>query len=312
MALHSFLGMDIGVPDPSALARFYEGIGLLEAPSRSGVWGTADMPEQIQIIEAPYRHLKTMRIGCDDESDLHAAAERLDSLGVASTIRDGRLRCAHPGHDWEVSIEPTAKSALSRQPQRKMNAPGERCRTDVRAEVIIEPSHRPPRRLGHVVMGSPDPIGAAKFFYDGIGMRVSDVVAGIATFMRCSTDHHNLLIHPSPVPYLNHYAFEFDDIDAVGAASTAYLADRTEKDHVIGLGRHVVGANVFWYMIDPCGTMFEFFSDMDNITDDEAWKIGTDWAPDQFATWGPQHPPERFFIATDLPEIAKAREAAGL
>jgi hypothetical protein len=312
MALHSFLGMDIGVPEPAVLARFYEEIGLLEATGGSGAWGTADMPEQIRIVEAPYRQLKTMRIGCDDDSDLHAASGRLTALGVESTIQNGRLHCTHPGHDWQVVLEPVEKSVLSRQPQRKMNAPGQRTRIGVRAEVILEPIHRPPRRLGHVVMGSPDPVGAAKFFHEGIGFRVSDVVAGIATFMRCSTDHHNLLVHPSPVPYLNHYAFEFDDIDAVGAASSAYLTDRMDDDHVIGLGRHVVGANVFWYMMDPCGTMFEFFSDMDNISDDEAWEIGTDWVPDQFATWGPKQPPERFFVATDLPEIAKAREEAGL
>ena len=160
-------------------------------------------------------------------------------------------------------------------------------------------------------MGSPDPIGAAKFFSEGIGFRVSDVVAGIATFLRCSTDHHNLLIQPSPTPYLNHYAFEFDDIDSVGAASSAYLEGAGQDEHVIGLGRHVVGSNVFWYMVDPCGTMFEFFSDMDDIPDDDAWEIGTDWGPHQFATWGPSQPPERFFAPPDLGDLAKAREEAG-
>ena len=312
MAFHSFLGMQIGVPDPSALAGFYDGIGLRPASGRSDIWGTADVPDQIEIVEAPYRQLKTMRIGCDDESDLAGAAARLEALGVSSTIRGGRLHCVHPGHDWAVSIECSDPVELAVQPSRAINAPGARTRTGVRAEVVLEPQPRPPRRLGHVVMGSPDPVAAARFFSEGIGFRVSDVIAGIATFMRCSTDHHNLLIQPSPVPYLNHYAFEFDDIDAVGAASTAYLANRSQDDHVIGLGRHVVGANVFWYMLDPCGTMFEFFSDMDSISDDEAWPIGTDWTLNQFATWGPQQPPERFIIPTDLPEIAKGREEAGL
>jgi catechol-2,3-dioxygenase len=158
-------------------------------------------------------------------------------------------------------------------------------------------------------MGSPDPVAAAKFFTEGIGFRVSDVVAGIATFMRCSSDHHNLLIQPAPVPYLNHYAFELDDVDAIGAASAAYLAARGQDHHVIGVGRHVVGSNVFSYMKDPCGTMFELFTDMDDIPDDDAWEVGTDWAPDAFAAWGPKQPPPEFFAPADLPEIAKAWEA---
>jgi catechol 2,3-dioxygenase-like lactoylglutathione lyase family enzyme len=254
-----------------------------------------------------------MRIGASDEAELDAAAKRLEGLGVSSQIADGKLLCIHPGHDWAVSIEVTDPISLTPPPLRATNRPGERGRSGKRAEVIIEGTHRPPRRLAHVVMGSPDPIAATKFFREGIGMRVSDEIGGgMATFMRCSTDHHNLLIHPGPVPYLNHYAFEFDDVDAVGAASGAYLADRSDDHHVIGLGRHVVGANVFWYMKDPCGTMFEFFSDMDNIVDDDAWEIGTDWAPNAFATWGPNEPPEVFFAPADLPDIAKAREEEGV
>ena len=76
MPLHSFLGMEIGVPDPTALSGFYAGIGLLPAPNDSGRWGTEDQPDQIEIVEAPYRQLKTMRIGCHDESDLDATAKR--------------------------------------------------------------------------------------------------------------------------------------------------------------------------------------------------------------------------------------------
>ena len=63
MTLHSFTGMEIGVPNPATLADFYAEIGLIEKPGAGGVWGTADLPEQIQIVEAPYRRLQTMRIG---------------------------------------------------------------------------------------------------------------------------------------------------------------------------------------------------------------------------------------------------------
>jgi len=64
--------------------------------------------------------------------------------------------------------------------------------------------------------------------------------------------------------------------------------------------------------------MFEFFSDMDQITDEEAWErdfCKRDWegadGPDGFSVWGPKEP-ESFINRPDLFEIAAAREARGL
>ena len=305
MALHRFLGMDIGVPAPAELAAFFASIGLEGGGDR---WGTADMPEQIRVRESGYRQLQAMHLACDDEADLAAIAKRLDGLGVASAMRDGALQCEQPGHGWQVTVRPMARGDLTSRAGRAANGPGARRRANARADVVLEKEARPPRRLGHVVVGSPDPAATVKFFGEGLGFRTSDIVGGLATFMRCSTDHHNLLVLPAPTAYLNHYAFEFDDTDAVGAAATRYIADRDSDRHVIGLGRHVVGSNVFWYMKDPCGTMFEFFSDMDSIPDDDAWSVGTDWTPTDFAKWGPQHPPGEFFIPADIAEIVRMRE----
>lgn len=35
------------------------------------------------------------------------------------------------------------------------------------------------------------------------------------TFMHRSWDHHNLLVTLEPIPYLNHYGQEHDDLDSV-------------------------------------------------------------------------------------------------
>jgi hypothetical protein len=304
MALHSFLGMEIGVPAPDALAAAYGQIGLEGGDDR---WGTADCPEQVRIVEAPYRQLRAMRIGCEDERDLAELTRRLEALGVACESGGGHVSCLDPSGHWRIVVEVAEPLALSRPAPRVLNGPGLRARSHARADVVVEESPRPPRRLGHLVLGSPDPIGTAKFFLEGIGFRMSDQVAGMLTFMRCSSDHHNLLIQPAPVPYLNHYAFEFDDIDAVGKAATRYLDGREEK-HVVGIGRHTIGSNVFWYLNDPCGTMVEFFSDMDDIPDDDAWEPRTDWEIAQFSTWGPKEPPHEFAFPGDLEEIGRAQQ----
>ncbi|MGA0995724.1 MAG: VOC family protein, partial [Ilumatobacteraceae bacterium] len=201
---------------------------------------------------------------------------------------------------------------------RAINHPGEQARAGVRADAVAEVLPRPPRRLGHVVLGTPKFAEATSFFIDGLGYRVSDqVLNGVATFARIESDHHNLLIHPGPCGHLNHYALEMDDVDAVGKAGMGVLAERNDAS-IVGVGRHNLGANIFWYMTDPAGNMFEFFSDMDQIVDDEAWErdhCKRDWegsdGPAGFSVWGPKEP-EVFFNQPDLAEIGAAREALGL
>jgi len=41
------------------------------------------------------------------------------------------------------------------------------------------------------------------FFTDGLGFKVSDRISGVGAFMRCSTDHHNLLVLAAPVSFLH-------------------------------------------------------------------------------------------------------------
>ena len=85
------------------------------------------------------------------------------------------------------------------------------------------------------------------------------------------------------------------------SAGTAVVAER-EDASVVGVGRHNLGANLFWYLTDPSGNMFEFFADMDQIVDDAVWErehLKRDWegadGPAGFSIWGPKDPPDRFF-----------------
>jgi len=304
MALHRLIDVEIGVPDPSRLDDFYQEIGFTGG---DGSWGGADQPGQIRIVEAPYRQLRSMRLACEDEADLVATASRLDGLGVAYQHRGGRLSVQDPINEWDVHIEPAPQIDVSPQPERLMNRPGRRDRLGERAEVIVEAVPRSPRRLGHVVVGTPKPIETIRLFTQGIGFRVSDTLGGgIAAFMRCSPDHHNLLVAPGRVPYLNHYALEHDDFDAVMRAASVYLRAHGDERQIAGPGRHQIGGNIFWYMLDPSGTFFEYFADMDRIVDDEAWEIKTDWEPaDSWSVWGQGSQPEVFFAPKDMGEIVE-------
>ena len=130
-----------------------------------------------------------------------------------------------------------------------------------------------PHKLGHVVIGSTDQAATQKFFTDGLGFKISDTVPSMAAFMRCSTDHHNVLVQQAPLNFLHHTSWQVDDIDEIGRGAMAMLEGNPER-HVWGLGRHHIGSNFFWYLKDPAGNFSEYYSDIDCIVDDALWKPG--------------------------------------
>lgn len=316
MALNGLLDIELSVPDPDELAAFWVRRGMRR--TADGVLGTADRDVQLRIAEGTHRHLSALHMSCDSESDLADIAGRIGAMGVESTIEDTTLRCIDPIFKHRVMVDVGSPHPLSPAQHRAYNGPGERGRENARAEAVVEDDPRAPRRLGHFVLGTPHLEAATSFFIDGLGFKVSDqILNGVATFARIESDHHNLLIQPASTSYLNHYALEVDDIDAVGTAGTAVVAERHDAD-VVGIGRHNLGSNVFWYLTDPAGTFFEFFCDMDQIVDDELWErehLRRDWegsdGPAGFSVWGPTEPPAEFFDPIDLDAIGAAREALG-
>ena len=217
-------------------------------------------------------------------------------------------------------IDVGAPHPLSPAQQRAYNGPGEQVRATARADAVVEEAPRPPRRLGHFVLGTPHIGEATAFFIDGLGFKISDqILNGVATFLRIESDHHNLLIQPASTSYLNHYAFEVDDVDAIGKAGTAVVAERADAS-VVGVGRHNLGSNIFWYLTDPAGTYFEFYSDMDQIVDDELWErehLRRDWegsdGPAGFSVWGPDRTPARVLQPASIStrSVPPAKHSAG-
>jgi catechol-2,3-dioxygenase len=148
-----------------------------------------------------------------------------------------------------------------------------------------------------VVTTSTAPAASRRFFVEGLGFRVSDEVPAFgASFLRCSNDHHNVLVQPGPFAFLHHTAWEMDDVDAVGRAAAAMVAADPAR-HAWGLGRHAIGSNYFWYLRDPAGNFAEYTSDLDVIADEEAWQVASGTPADGLAAWGPPVP--RSFLAPD-------------
>lgn len=305
MGLHRLLGMRVGVPDPAALAGFYGELGL--GDDGSGGFGGTDGGTQVAVEQYPFRRLLQVTVGADDDGTIAATQDRLIDRGLDPSVDGSSLTVVDPATEVTFRVEVADRWQPPVVPEPPPdNRPGVTARHNTRAPGVFgEP--RPPRRLGHLVIGTPDLPGTRDFLVDGLGFKVSDQMDGIIAFLRCSTDHHNVALVGSPVPMLQHYSWECDDVDHVGHAATK-LVRADESRHAWGFGRHFLGSNYYWYLHDPAGSFIELYSDMDVIDDDDAWERSgrTEFEFEHVAnSWGPNIPAE-FIAPTDLDHLQAA------
>lgn len=296
MALHGLGKVTLGVPNVDETIAYYTEFGLDH--HGNGVFATVNGGEQLEIVDAPTRRLVEMSVAADDADDIAAITHRLQKLGVPIEHDGASVRVIEPitGTRVRVAIRPRIiiEPAVPRTPY---NGPGRIDRWG-RAPFTTRTEPVRPRKLGHAVLGSTDLATTMTFFTEGLGFKISDYMGDKAAFMRCSAEHHNVLVMAAPVNFMHHTSWQVDDIDEVGRGAHAMLEDHPER-HIWGLGRHYAGANFFWYLKDPAGNFSEYYSDMDAIPEDELWSPQVLEGLQGMFAWGPPPPPS-FLEPDDL------------
>lgn len=305
MALHRLLGFTTAVPAPDDLVAFYREVGL-SGDGTVGFTGS-DGGAAVHLDRGEFRQLVRVEIGCQDPSELAGIAARLIEGGASPAVSEDAVRVVEQASQVElvVRVAPPVSPSVAAS-QMVPNGPGATTRVDERAPAVFG-GPRPPRRLGHLVIGTPAIRPTKDLLVEGLGLKLSDEIDGVIAFLRCSTDHHNVALVESPVPILQHYSFECDDIDHVGHNATALLRKDPARQ-AWGLGRHFAGSNFYWYLKDPAGSFLELYSDMDQIHDDEAWERDgrTPFDFEHVAnSWGPDLPLE-FIVPADLDQLQAA------
>src|SRR5438876_343178 len=131
------------------------------------------------------------------------------------------------------------------------------------------------KRIGHGVMASPRITETVQWFRDTLGFVCSDdVYAGskdniIGSFNRCDrgetyVDHHVFFCIKNERAGLNHLSFEVQDIDDVFMGHD-YFDKLGEYEHMWGIGRHLLGSQVYDYWADPWGRVHEHWADTDRL-----------------------------------------------
>ncbi|WAL67775.1 VOC family protein [Amycolatopsis cynarae] len=310
MSLHRLASVVIGVPNVAETAHYYEEFGLSPAETSDGsaAFSTLDGGEQLRLVPAPSRRLVALTIHADDHEDLGRITSRLAALGIRAEQYPAGIGVVEPvtGTRAFVRIAPRLIQPAVRATA--YNGPGRVERAGSRAPGVLRETAVRPRKLGHVVLGTPDVEATERFFLEGLGFRLSDRIAGEGAFLRCSTDHHNVLVLRAPIPYLHHTSWQVDDVDEVGRGAMAMLEDHPER-HVWGLGRHHAGSNFFWYLMDPAGNFSEYYSDMDCIVEDQLWTPETLEGAKGLFSWGPPPPPS-FIKPEDLAALMTGAHSA--
>ncbi len=310
MALHGLADMTLGVPDVEGAKAFYRDFGMTDGAD--GRLASTDGGDQLSIVARPYRQLVGFTIAAENPDDISriASAARAHGL-VVTTEPDGSITIPDPVMGTIVRVAVTPRIVQTRQAPVLLNGVGRPSRSEARidrAPGIFATGPASPRRLGHVLYGTPDIEASRKFLIDVLGFKLSDESGGFIAFLRCSSDHHNVGIAAAPVPFLHHSSWQVDDVDAIGKGAH-HLLSADPKRNVWGLGRHFLGSNFFWYFRDPAGNYAEYFADLDQIVDDAAW-IAKDWDPSKsLYAWGPPVPPD-FVPPADIDELVAALSAA--
>lgn len=148
-------------------------------------------------------------------------------------------------------------------------------RTRHRALVRLEPGPSHVRRIGHCVLNVSDFRRSEAWYKERFGFLTSDEVEAapglpLGAFMRCNrgerpADHHTLFLAQLPQkPAFLHAAFEVANLDDLMLGHQHLKAAR--RDQAWGVGRHIMGSQVFDYWRDPWGHELEHWTDGDLLT----------------------------------------------
>jgi catechol 2,3-dioxygenase-like lactoylglutathione lyase family enzyme len=154
-------------------------------------------------------------------------------------------------------------------------------------------------RLGHVVLNVSNFRTSEAWYKARLGLITSDEIRlspefAIGAFLRCDrgaalTDHHTLFLMQSPKgPGFNHAAYEVADLDDLMRGHQRLMDAGRHAEW--GVGRHILGSQVFDYWRDPWGHTLEHWTDGDLFTADDGSNIAS--VQDLLGVqWGPNPPP---------------------
>lgn len=220
------------------------------------------------------------------------AVEALDAPGAGQVVRlkdpDGYCIEVVAGQQ-EAALLPLPRDESRNDARRKSR---------VRAPLRLNAGPAHVVRLGHAVLEVKDFRASEAWYKERFGFITSDEIElapgmAIGAFLRCDrgdtpTDHHTLFLLQTPgAPRFNHAAFEVADFDDLMCGHTHLK--QAKRTPAWGVGRHILGSQIFDYWKDPWGHELEHWTDGDLFAAADGSRKAT-FQDLLGVQWGPLHP----------------------
>ncbi|HVU01840.1 MAG TPA: VOC family protein [Polyangiaceae bacterium] len=294
-------------PDIDVAARFWGDFGLSPSAKTSEALylrSASSAHHVLKLVRGSRGRLATLAFRVESDLDLRKLASLPEGSPVHRIDEPGggaRVSLAAPGGLAIDAVHGIAElPPLETRDPLPSNVTGGVTRSGRPVRVSAAPSEV--LRLGHAAIETTRPAALLLWLMRTLGMIVSDYQhldterspTPIVSFMRCDrgatlTDHHTLAVAIGPRPGLAHVAFEVRDVDEIGRGA-AFLRARGYR-HAWGIGRHILGSQLFDYWRAPDGIVAEHYSDGD-VFDSSAPTGRLPFRGSTLAQWGEKPPPD--------------------
>ncbi len=289
-------------PDLDLAEKFLTDFGLRTAqktPDLLLMRGTDSAPYCYVALRGPTASFLGLAFTVASLDDLHKLAALPESSPVKDIDWPGggkRVRMTEPaGLRVDVVWGQTPAERLPHRAAIKMNEPENLIRVD--GTQRLPPTPPEIIKLGHLQMGAPNFQEVSAWYTGRLGLVPSDICvlpdgSPGACFFRLDlgdkpADHHTLALSIHFMTDYGHSAYEVVDADAVGMGQR--VLDKKGWRHAWGIGRHILGSQIFDYWEDPWGAKHEHYCDGDVFTAAQPAEIHA-LSREAMAQWGPAMP----------------------
>ncbi|MEM1434899.1 MAG: VOC family protein [Pseudomonadota bacterium] len=315
----------VGAPDPAMAEQFLDEFGLkVAARTREAIYLRGTNPEPpCYVLSKGAGEVQAIAFEADSLADLEALAQLHDASSI-ETLEEPTgghvVRLTDPvGMQVEVVHGRSPLPALEPAPAHDFNMNGQRARTGELPAISRGPSRV--RGIGHLVLESADPEALYQWYHDRFGLTTSDAVRlpdGSPQMIFSRLDRAQEFVDHHVVGFqfaldegvrVQHIAFEVGNLDDL-MSGHEHLKRRKHK-HVWGIGRHLLGGQIFDYWKSPFGVIHEHWTDTDLVN--EAHQAKDCGLAEMKDYWGPGPAPGfliarwNFKVIKNLLRILKAR-----
>ena len=318
----------VSAPDLNKAEAFLDEFGLQVAARESGaVYFRGTDPEPpCYVLSQGEGSVTAIAFEADSAADLEAMTQVDGASAIEPLEEPGGGQCVRLSDPQGMCVEivhgRTALEPLDPAPAHGFNMNGQRAREGELPAINRGPSRV--RRIGHLVLESADPASVYRWYNRHLGLKTSDSVllpGGDAQMIFSRLDRGEEYVDHHVVGFqfamdegarVQHIAFEVGNLDDL--MSGHEHLKRKRRKHVWGIGRHLLGGQIFDYWKSPFGVIHEHWTDTDLVNQDhEPQDCGVADVNDY---WGPG-PTPAFIVSRwnlkvfkNIARVLKARSAA--